>query len=259
MHCPRTLLAISAGLLIAGCASEPVTPQTTIDPVERERADTALDVFQDLALRDEGYGVYYRGQLGGRMERQRSVRDGEIRIVTTVTSTDDNVTAFTIREHFDAGAPHDATLLEYRDDNGKVSRIVRNPDGYVAEATSDGIEQRDTLFDFRFRLADLLAPEIWISGGAEVGDCLSYPGYSLTDFSRQFNRECIIDDDSHLYDGEDIEAVRTRLNGGVRLKRARASGMELVTRRSFSIELRLMPRAIATRQLAPDGTVAAAP
>lgn len=253
MDCLKILAGLAATTLLAGCATEPPpAPTANIDPVERVRANSALDVFQDLATRDEWYGVYFRGELGGQLERKRSVRNGEIRIVTTVTSTNDNIQAFTILEHFDAGAPHDATLLEIREDNGDVSRVVKMPDGYVAEATRNGVSKRDTLFDFRYRLADLLAAEIWVRDGAEAGNCLSYPGYSLTDFSRQFNRECIVREDEHLFDGEEIEAVVTRLNGSVRIKRARESGMELVTRQTRNVELRLARRSIVTQRGGPD-------
>lgn len=259
MHSFRIIVSIAAAVVLASCATEPPPPAKKIDPVERVRANSALDVFQDLATRDEWYGVYFRGELGGQLERKRSVRGGEIRIVTTVTSDNDNIQEFTIIEQFDAGAPHDATLLEIREENGDISRVVKEAGGYVAEATRSGISKRDTLFDFRFRLADLLAAEIWVRDGAESGDCLSYPGYSLTDFSRQFNRECIVREEKHLIDGEEIEAVITRLNGGVRIKRSRESGMELVTRQSINVELRLSPRSIITRRHgAPMGRHAAA-
>lgn len=250
-----SIAAIIASILTACSATSPAQekePKTqTIDSTERVRANDALDVFQDLATRDEWYAVYYRGERSGFYERTRSVRDGQIEVQSVLSSRNEEVAERTIIERFDAGAPHDATLLEVREANGDAARIIRTPTGYVGEYTRDGVSQRDTLFDFRFRLADALAAEIWIKAGAEIGDCLTYPGYSLSTFKRQFNRECLIEETEHTVDGSEVDAVRTRINALVRTLRERKSGMELVSRPSYGLELRLEPRAVSTRRHVP--------
>ncbi|MEM6639093.1 MAG: hypothetical protein AAF610_04250 [Pseudomonadota bacterium] len=249
MDTPNRFIPFAAALTLAACATSTDTPQSSgpaIDPVERVRANAALDVFQALAVEDEWYGVYALGESAGNLERKRTVRRGQIEVVSTLYSENDSVEGFTITERFDAGAPHDATLLEIRYDDGSISRIAREAGGYVAEFQRDGQSGREPLFDFRFRLADALAPEIWVRDGVEAGDCISYPGYSLTKFSREFNRECFLEDTDFLFSGDEIDAVRTSLNTGVRLKRDKQSGLMLVDQSFFGTEIRLEKRAIST-------------
>lgn len=240
---------ILAGLLaIAGCASAPPKAQPEVETVERVRADDALTVFQELALQDEYYIVYFRGEPAGTMERVRRVRGGQIEVISTLITTNEELSGQVITERFDAVAPHDATLLSIADVDGPPSvRIVREPDGYVGIANNNGIGTSEPIFDFRYRLADALAPEIWVRNGAEVGDCLSYPDYSFDTFRRQFMRECIAGMARPTIDGKPVDAVRTQLNSSILIVRARDTGMELRTRQSRELELRLEPRAIATQ------------
>ena len=232
---------------LTGCVSPQADTKPQIELVEKTRASAALTVFQELALQDEHYVIYFRGEPAGTMERVRKVRDGQIEVVSTLVTTSEDLSGQIITERFDATAPHDATLLSIADVDGPPTvRIVRKRDGYVAIYDDNGIGTSEPIFDFRYRLADALAPEIWVRNGAEVGDCLSYPDYSFKTFRRQFMRECIGAEAQHTVNGEPVDAVRTRLNTSVLLVRARDTGMELMTRQSRDIQLRLEPRAIAT-------------
>lgn len=244
----RIALTLMLLLALSGCASSQVETRPPIEQIEKVRADDALTVFQELALQDEYYVVYFRGEPSGTMERVRRVKEGQIEVTSTLVTTSDDLSGQIIVERFDATAPHDATLLSIADVDGPPTvRIVRERNGYVAVYNENGIGTSQPIFDFRYRLADALAPEIWVRNGAEVGDCLSYPDYSFRTFKRQFMRECIGAEAQHNVNGEPVDAVRTRLNSSVLVVRARDTGMELMTRQSRDIQLRLEPRAIATQ------------
>lgn len=238
--------------VLASCASAP-PPAITIDPDEQVRANAALDAFQLLAQRDEWYALYVRGEPAGSMTRVRRVKNGQIEIVSTLVSSSTSLSGTTITERFDAGAPHEALLLEIREDNdayASTARIVRTENGYVGERSRDGQISSRPLHRFRYRLADALAPEIWMAAGVEEGKCLTYPDYSFRPFQRKFIRECVTSLVSHKVSGKAVDAARTRLDSGVRTVRDLSSGRELVTRPSFGVELRLESRSVST-QLAP--------
>ncbi len=239
-------------LVLTSCASAPPT-SNNFDPDERARADAALDAFQLLAQSDEWYALYVQGEPAGSMTRIRRVKDGQIEIVSTLVSSSTALDGTTITERFDAGAPHDALLLEIREDRdayASTARIVRTQDGYVGERSRDGQISREPLYQFRYRLADALATEIWMAEGVEEGKCLTYPDYSFTPFKRKFVRECVTSLITHKVSGKPVDAARTRLDSGVRTVRDLSSGRELVTRPRFGVELRLESRSVST-QLTP--------
>ncbi len=247
-HPIRCVFLVAFTLLLTSCASAP-PPAVDIEPEEQGRADAALDAFQLLAQTDEWYALYVQGALAGSMTRVRRVKNGHIEIVSTLISSSTALNGTTITERFDAGAPHEALLLEIREDSdayASTARIVRTDDGYVGERSRNGQISSEPLYQFRYRLADALATEIWMAKGVVGGDCLTYPDYAFAPFVRKFVRECVTSLMTHKVSGKPVEAARTRLDSGVRTIRDRSSGRELVTRPRFGVELRLESRSVST-------------
>lgn len=257
---PTARVSLMTLLLCFGCASGTgVTDQAspTPDRDELERASAALDAFDALSLTEERYGVYVGGQRTGHMIRERVARDQQLVTISRVVSDEgdrESGPGTVLTEIFSAAPPHDAILLQRKDTNARSgTRSIRlTSEGYVGEFSSNGRQRATPLFDFQYRLADALAPQVWLRSGDVMSQCLTYPGYNLQRFARNFTTECLAQLTSYPIDGQDVDAVQTRRRNGTSVLRERSSGRELYSQASgLGVELRLEPMAIATQQWAP--------
>ncbi len=258
----RLVLIVGIVACLGGCATgaPQSPPMQDIDPAELTRATAAVAAFEALAQTPEWYGVYFQGQKAGYQSIERTVKDDVFEIVTTDAGRSQalgSVTESTSRttEVFSSQPPYDAVLLELRsglEQSDGTWRIRQTPSGYVGEYSAGGQLRSEPLFDFQFRLADALAAEIWLRGGAQSGQCLSYPSYRLESFERTFQSECIAEITAHTIDGAQIEAVTTGVVGVATIIRDRYTGRGLsVDSTAYQLEMRLEPRAIATDLSAP--------
>lgn len=237
------------GPVLAGCAVAP-----NIEDEERTRAAAALALFDEPRAAETWYGVYQDGRRIGSMQVIREHTAAHLQFTTTVRREDGRVAADlapiqTLIERFELAPPHEALLIEKRsgdDAYEALARIEHTPEGYVALRRLDGNSHSEPLFDFRYRLADRMAPQIWLRAAPENGACLSYPTFDLDAMGRAWVTECIDRRITHSVDGRAVKAIDLvyALNGArIRMVRDR-TGRLLLGRFGDAFQLRLEGRNI---------------